>query len=106
MTLIDECKAWKNISDEDNPDETHQVLKVFTMNGSDSNCLKCKNGVFDIDANIPYIITESELNSICSHEFFNSNNNKIYLSVTIILNQITVCSRTSLQNVLYKIIGA
>jgi len=79
--------------------------RVEISGGSGGNGLKCIKDVINLTANTPLTLTFSSIASICSHEFSNSGGNVIYLSADITGNQITICSRQDLNNILYKIIG-
>lgn len=80
-------------------------LFVQVVNGGGGDGLKCLKDVINLVANTPLTLTFSSIASICSHEFSNSGGNVIYLSADITANQITICSRQDLNNILYKIIG-
>jgi len=73
-----------------------------TGGGSD---LKCLRDVFNLTANTPLTITFPAISVICSVEFEDSNGNEIYLSEKAVGNQLTVCSKQDLTNILYKVIG-
>lgn len=94
-------------SNEDNPKVCKDELRVFVTNpnGGGGDGLKCLKDVINLVADTPLTLTFSSIASICSHEFSNSGGNVIYLSADIIANQITICSRQDLNNILYKIIG-
>jgi hypothetical protein len=79
-------------------------VEVVNSSGGGSG-LKCLKDVINLTANTPLTLTFSSIASICSHEFSNSGGNVIYLSADITANQITICSRQDLNNILYKIIG-
>lgn len=81
-------------------------LYVEVVNsGNGGSGLKCLKDVINLVANTPLTLTFSSIASICSHEFSSSGGSVIYLSTDITANQITICSRQDLNNILYKIIG-
>lgn len=87
------------------PANTPSTPLYVEIAGSGSTSLKCIKDVINLTANVPLPITFSSIGSICSHEFCDSAGNVIYLSTEISGNQITICSKQNLSNILYRIIG-
>ena len=87
-----------------NTEEDPLYVSVVNQGGG-GNGLKCLKDVINLTANIPLIIALPSISSICSHELCDGLGNAIYLSTEIVGNQITLCSKQDLTNILYKIIG-
>ena len=67
--------------------------------------LKCIRDVVNIQANTPLVVTFPSIAVICSVEFEDTNGKEIYLNERANGNQLTICSKQDLTNVLYKVIG-
>jgi len=81
------------------------VLCGESNTGSGSGGLRCIKDVINLQPDTPLILTFNSIASICSVEFEDTNGNRIYLSYDIVGNQLTVCSKQELNNVLYRVIG-
>lgn len=86
-------------------DEDAKALRIVGSTGGGGSSLNCLNDVIDLTALVPLVLTLPSISTICSVEFENTNGKRIYINYTTSTNVLTVCSRQSLSNVQYKVIG-